>query len=121
LLESKATFENSAQNMKQDLKRVRDEWERRCKDEELNHQHQLSDQQTKHQVQITQIQQQYQAMLDQKLLDIQTESNNQLNKTKQHESEMKATLEEKLFKIEKEHVTKEFHEATLLSNINQIK
>jgi hypothetical protein len=58
LLESKTTFESSAKNMKHDLKRVRDEWERRCKDVELEHQRQMSDQQTKHSVQIGQIQQQ---------------------------------------------------------------
>lgn len=60
-------------------------------------------------------------MLDQKLLDIQSDTNNQIIKAKQQESDMKSTLEEKLFKIEKEHVTKEFHEATVLSNMNKVK
>jgi hypothetical protein len=41
-------------------------------------------------------------MLDQKLLDIQTDTNTQITKSKQQEAEMKATLEEKLLKIEKE-------------------
>jgi len=60
-------------------------------------------------------------MLDQKLLDIQTDTNTQITKAKQQEAEMKSTLEEKLLKIEKEHVTKEFHDATLENNVNKIK
>lgn len=40
-------------------------------------------------------------MLDQKLLDIQTDTNTQITKAKQQEAEMKSTLEEKLLTIEK--------------------
>ena len=106
----KASYESTITGLHEDMKRVKEEWERRVYEQDLECQRKLAEEQSRHALQISQLQEEYQQMLENKLAEIQAEAQSQITKTKTNHIEMKSLFESKMQSIEKAYVPIGKHE-----------
>lgn len=90
----KKSIEKKSLGSQDDLKRVKDEWEKRCNELQLEYQRKEAELSTKQQIQLVSLQNQYQQLLEERVQEIQREMNTSRAKVK--ENEFKAIMEEKL-------------------------
>ncbi len=113
LADVKASYEGTITGLHEDMKRVKEEWEHKVYEQDLECQRKVAEEQSKHALQISQLQEEYQQMLDSKLAEIQADAQSQINKTKSNHIEMKTLFESKMQSIEKAYVPAAKHEETL--------
>lgn len=103
----KKSLEKKSLGSQDDLKKVKDEWEKRCSDLHLEFQRKEAELSTKQQIQLVSLQNQYQTLLEEKVHELQREMT--LTKTKNREHELKLIMDEKL----KDFVSKDEYEELL--------
>ena len=90
----KKNIEKRVIGSQDDLKKVKEEWEKRCLEIALEYQRKEAELQTKQQISLVALQNQYQKILEDKVSEMQKEINT--NKAKNREFEFKAYFEEKI-------------------------
>ena len=90
----KKNIEKRVIGSQDDLKKVKEEWEKRCSEIALEYQRKEAELQTKQQISLVALQNQYQKILEDKVSEMQKEINT--NKAKNREFEFKAYFEEKI-------------------------
>ena len=90
----KKNIEKRALGSQDDLKRVKDEWEKRCSELQLEYQRKEAELQTKQQLQLVALQGQYQNLLDERVQELQREMAS--SRAKNKEIELRVAVEEKL-------------------------
>lgn len=118
---SKHGYEKSLTTVQEDLKRVRNEWEKRCRETEQECHSQVSELKHKQSAQISELQQHYQQLLEDKIREFQNEATHQIHRQKQLDSEFKKLLDEKMYQIEKDYIKKSKHEAEIQDEIARVK
>lgn len=105
----KKNIDKKAIGNQEDLKRVKDEWERKCNEVIIEYQRKEAELQTKQQIQLVSLQNQYQKLLEDRVQEIQREMAQ--SRAKNREVEIRAALEEKIkdyvSRIEYEELVKE--------------
>ena len=110
LTEIKIAYEKTITGLHEDMKKIKDEWERKCYEQDLEYQRKVAELQSKHGLQMTQVQAEFQQLLDNKLYEIQSDAQSQINKTKMDHGEMKSILDSKMAQIEKNYILANRHE-----------
>jgi len=109
----KTTYERTINQLHEDMKRIKDEWEHKVYEQDLENQRKLAEEQSKTALQISQLQEEYQQALETKLAEIQADAQNQIQKTKSTHVEMKTIFEEKMKEMEKGFIPLSKHEEML--------
>ena len=103
----KKNIEKRSLHSQDDLKKVKEEWEKRCAEIQLEYQRKEAELQTRQQLQLVTLQGQYQNLLDEKVQEIQREMAS--SRAKNREIEVRGILEERL----KEYVSRIEHEEVI--------
>jgi len=119
--EARELYEKSIDSIQEDMKKVRDEWDRKCKDQELEHERYVAELQSKHQLQMSALQNQYQQQLEDKINQIKNETTSEISKSKMHDSELKLMIEEKIAALERDYIKINRHEEILNEQLNNMK
>lgn len=117
----KMAQERSMTTAQDDLKKVKDQWEKRCKDIEKEHSTQISEIQSKHQAQIAELQRHYQELLEDRIKDFQAEHSSHLSRQKALDHELKRIMDEKVSQIEKEYISISKHESILHEEASKLR
>lgn len=116
--EQKRHYERTLQTLQDDLRKVRDEWQRKCHETELEAQRREAEIVSKHQLQAATLQSHYQNILEQRLSELQTELT--VNRSRAQEVELKAAYEEKVREIERDYIPIAKHDSQLASIRRQL-
>ena len=118
---SKHGQEKSLVVAQEDLKKVKDQWERRCKDVEKENSIHISEIQAKHQSQIAELQRHYQEMLEERIKEFQSDHSTHLSKQKALDYELKRIMDERILQIEKEYISISKHENILHEETSKLR
>nr|AAB61088.1 unknown [Oxytricha fallax] len=113
----KSSFDIIIQQMKEDMRRIKDEWENRLHDEELEHQRHIVAQQSQHSIQIQNMKNECTLIFDQKVSQIQLESQKENERIRRECDDLKYTLDSKVKSIELEYIKISKHEEILNSEL----
>ena len=109
LEKAKTNYETALETVQRDLHQVKDMWERRCTELQLDAQSKLSQTIRSHKVQVAQLQQHYQSLLDSKIHEFEEETSELNKRHKTLELSMHQEFQERLTG----YVTKDQHERLL--------
>ena len=118
---SKQGLEKSLLMAQEDLKRVKEQWEKRCREIEKEHSLMLSEIQIKHQSQITELQRHYQDLLEDKIKEFQSEHSSHFSKQRALDYELKKIMDEKLAQVEKDYILISKHESILNEETSKLR
>ena len=118
---SKHGQERSLITAQEDLKKVKDQWEKRCKDIEKEYSLQILDLNTKHQNQIAELQKHYQELLEEKIKEFTYDSSFHMSKQKALDYELKRLVDEKISQIEKDYINLSKHENILHEETSKLR
>ena len=104
ITEVKIGYEKTITSLHEDMKKIKDEWEHRVYEQDLESQRKVAEVESRQALQISQLQGEYQQMLDNKLAEVQSEAQAQIQKSKLECTEMKAAFESKVETIEKNYI-----------------
>jgi hypothetical protein len=90
----KKNLEKRSLGTQDDLKKVKEEWEKRCSEIQLEYQRKEAELQTKQQIQLVSLQNQYQSLLEERISEMQREMAS--SRAKNKDIEFRALLDEKL-------------------------
>ena len=113
----KTKYEETISTLKEDIKKVKKEWESKLYYQELEYQKRITELSSRHKLEINQMQTDIQAAFDEKIQEIETESNNQIQKSNQDVQMFKSALE----KLKKECIKIDEHERIIRDEINRQK
>ncbi len=113
IAEMKSSYEGTVAGLHADMKRVKEEWERRVCEQDQDCQRRVAEEQARLAQQVAQLQEQYQQMLDAKLVEIQSEAQSQITQTATSQLEMKSLFESKMHSIDKSHISLARHEESM--------
>eukprot|EP00347_Sterkiella_histriomuscorum_P016301 403353710 len=113
----KSSFDSIIQQMKEDMRRIKDEWENRLHDEELEHQRSIVAQQSQHSIQIQNMKNECTLIFDQKVSQIQLESQKENERIRRECDDLKYNLDSKVKSIEQEYIKISKHEEILNSEL----
>ncbi len=111
--ELKKANEKRAGLMQEDLKRVRDEWERKCNEIQLESKRKEAEIMSKYQLQISSMQGQFQSLMDQRVSEIQAEMSTQISKSRMYDTDIKSIMEDKIRELEKDYIPNYKHESII--------
>lgn len=118
---SKQGLEKSLLIAQEDLKKVKEQWEKRCREIEKEHSLQVSDLHLKHQGQISDLQRHYQELLEEKIKDFQLEHSTHFSRQRALDYELKKIMDEKLSQMEKDYILISKHEAILNEETSKLR
>jgi chromosome segregation ATPase len=118
---SKQGLEKSLLMAQEDLKRVKDQWEKRCREIEKDNSLLLSEVQIKHQSQISELQRHYQDLLEAKIKEFQSEHTSHFSKQRALDYELKKIMDEKIAQVEKDYILISKHEAILNEETSKLR
>lgn len=118
---SKQGLEKSLLIAQEDLKKVKEQWEKRCREIEKEHSLMVSDLQLKHQGQISELQRHYQELLEEKIKDFQSEHSSHFSRQRALDYELKKIMDEKLSQMEKEYMLISKHETILNEETSKLR
>ena len=110
LTETKISYEKTITELHEDMKRIKNEWEHRVYEQDLECQRKIAEQQSQYALQISQLQEEYKQIMDNKLAEIQAESQEQITQAKNSEIEIKSIFDSKIQALDKEYVPIKKHE-----------
>lgn len=109
--EQKRYYEKLLHALQEDLRKVRDEWKRKCHGMELEAQRREAEIVSKHQLQAASLQGHYQSLLEQRLSELRTEL--MLGRNKAQDTEIRAAYDDKIREVERDYITLAKHESQL--------
>jgi len=105
--ELKRQLDRIMRSAQDDIRRVKEEWERKVAETEREGQRKESELASKHQAQMLQLQ----TAMDQRLSELQVDTQTQVAKAKFYDQEMKGVFEERIKSIERDYILIAKHEA----------
>lgn len=118
---SKQGHERSLIVAQEDLKKVKEQWEKRCRELEKEHSLHFSEIQAKHQGQIAELQRHYQDLLEEKIKDFQSDHSSQFSRQKALDYELKRMMDEKILQLEKDFISLTKHESILNEETSKLR
>ena len=107
--ELKRQLDRVMRSAQDDIRRVKEEWERKVADTEKECQRKEADLTARHQTQLKQLQ----TVMDQRMAEMETDKQTQVAKAKFYDLEVKGVFEERIKSIEKDYILLAKHEAAL--------
>ncbi|CDW81934.1 UNKNOWN [Stylonychia lemnae] len=116
----KNNFELIISNMREDMRRIKEEWEHRLQDEELEHQRQIVTVQSQQAIQVQNMKHECTLIFDQKMSQLQREQLQENERLKRECEELKNNLNQKIVTIEKDYIKVQKHEEILNQELQRL-